>query len=718
LLNATYPSWPIPQWTEPRLEQLRAEASASARDPFVAMLAKVKLRVAAGRISDAREALRQAEPLIRVASMDPGMFRNFLSAAIVAHGADLAGAWLSERFKTAYALDIDVAPLTVPYEVVHLTIRGNTARFVFCASMFESAAFEALLNRWVDIFPIFDAFMNSPHRVDGDVDINLGDGCLRPGIAFCANKPGYFLIPDAIYMDSGRYRAYRDAMRRGNPPWADRQPMAVWRGATTGSPADPAIGWPSLPRVTLCQIGQTHPDLIDAGITSVGQIDDPKAREWLEARNLLRDYMPAERFQYYRYQIDIDGNSNSWPGLIAKLLSGSPVLKVASPRGFRQWYYDRLKPWINYVPVDETMRDLVDKIIWLRAHDEVARKIGDHGRDLAEALTDEQEIARAAPVFAAAIRTAGGLPSADHRFSAGATGNHVLRTGWLEPETDGVNASGFEARLELQKPYGLGDFVLIVELSPVFPPPRRVTIVANGEVILQRTLSDRATLYCPLVPRVLSASETLKVSICLPDSKLNASRTNPLDTRMLSVKLHRIALKAAGCYTGDELRDIDQGLMSLVSASAESKAHDLWDSAQASPEARPITIHTAHGTILYADLLSGRVRHGPVPEAPRNLFLIAAGSKANMIRTGADGARFGVRLRPEGSLAPRTDRAPSNAEGFVPVFDMVATGDPGAGHFALRGSGLYVCADPTGEVSLSRPDPGPWEQFSVWTGSA
>ena len=43
--------------------------------------------------------------------------------------------------------------------------------------------------------------------------------------------------------------------------------------------------------------------------------------------------------------------SNSWSGLFTKLLTGSTVLKVESPMGFRQWYYDRLKPFEHYVPV-------------------------------------------------------------------------------------------------------------------------------------------------------------------------------------------------------------------------------------------------------------------------------------------------------------------------------------------------------------------------------
>ena len=37
--------------------------------------------------------------------------------------------------------------------------------------------------------------------------------------------------------------------------------------------------------------------------------------------------------------------------------------------------------------------------------------------------------------------------------------------------------------------------------------------------------------------------------------------------------------------------------------------------------------------------------------------------------------------------------------------------DPAGKTFALRGGGLYLCAEVQGDITLSRPLPGPWEQF-------
>jgi spore maturation protein CgeB len=68
---------------------------------------------------------------------------------------------------------------------------------------------------------------------------------------------------------------------------------------------------------------------------------------------------------------------------------------VASPQNFRQWYYDELVPWVNFVPIQADMSDLVDKVDWLLVHDEEARKIGENGAKLARKLSYEQELDKA-----------------------------------------------------------------------------------------------------------------------------------------------------------------------------------------------------------------------------------------------------------------------------------------------------------------------------------
>ena len=92
----------------------------------------------------------------------------------------------------------------------------------------------------------------------------------------------------------------------------------------------------------------------------------------------------------------IDGNSNAWSALFCGLLSGSCVLRVESEGGFRQWYYDALKPFVHYVPVRADLSDMDERVAWVLAHDDEARAIGAAGRALAEAMSFEREVGEAA----------------------------------------------------------------------------------------------------------------------------------------------------------------------------------------------------------------------------------------------------------------------------------------------------------------------------------
>jgi spore maturation protein CgeB len=43
--------------------------------------------------------------------------------------------------------------------------------------------------------------------------------------------------------------------------------------------------------------------------------------------------------------------------------------------GSRWWFYDELRPMVNYVPIHYDLSDLVEKIEWLLSHDEEAQQI-------------------------------------------------------------------------------------------------------------------------------------------------------------------------------------------------------------------------------------------------------------------------------------------------------------------------------------------------------
>ena len=82
----------------------------------------------------------------------------------------------------------------------------------------------------------------------------------------------------------------------------------------------------------------------------------------------------------HRWILDIDGNVNSW-GLLWKLLSGSCVLHVKSPR--QQWFYRKLSPWQTHIPIERDLHDLPEKLEWCRNNPLTCAEIAHKGQQAA-----------------------------------------------------------------------------------------------------------------------------------------------------------------------------------------------------------------------------------------------------------------------------------------------------------------------------------------------
>lgn len=222
---------------------------------------------------------------------------------------------------------------------------------------------------------------------------SLGDeGLSEDVLSFSSSSPG-FLIPDPDFINSRGYASHR-APFAAAPAWEERLDTLYWRGADTGVWRYTRME--EAPRLAICRLAKAHPGVIDAAIT---RIEPRPYWEAMRAFYTAKGYFGLEEDQAqilrYRYQMDIDGNSNAWAGLFLKLLSGSPVLKAASAFGFRQWYYDALRPWVNFVPVKADLSDLHEVLSWLRAYPVEARRIGANGAALAQGMTMASELPKA-----------------------------------------------------------------------------------------------------------------------------------------------------------------------------------------------------------------------------------------------------------------------------------------------------------------------------------
>jgi hypothetical protein len=591
----------MPDALNPGIAYLERMLATHASETLQYQFARAKLSALLGNIAEASAALQGL--LLRCQAQiadDDFIFTYALHVSLLTYQLDAAADAINRRFRTDNRFRVVLEKRDPSWLTVVDCRIGNDASILFSISDELRALpdrFDFIINRWVAVLPIFAEYLRQGVIETGEVHVNLDDHGIAPGLAFCDNRPEYFLIPDPPYLGARGYEQVRAHYARNDVAWEQRRPVAMWRGGTSGQPADRRIGWRTLPRIRLCEIGREHPDIIDAGITGIAQMPNAQAEEEIRNSGLMAGFLPVNDFNKYRYQIDIDGNSNSWPGLFQKLLTGSPVLKVASPRGFRQWYYDRLKPWINFVPVAVDMSDLVEKAEWLKAHDDAAHQIGQRGRALAESLDYPGELKSSGRTIGAALRHFSGRPEAVLRFGTTEDANVHLGDGWLRPEAGGVAAVAWESRLELPRPIAVEDFVLTLDVSPVagpaMPATQRLSVLANGEILRQATLSERQEVHCILPRRVIDQAEKLAITLLHPDGVCSASAARPLDMRVLSVTLHRLELTP-------------------VSVHGAATAATTAPAVPATPPTRP----TRQGAVMRA--LYGRdIWHGFAPSGPR-----------------------------------------------------------------------------------------------------
>jgi len=160
-----------------------------------------------------------------------------------------------------------------------------------------------------------------------------------------------------------------------------------------------------LPRIQLCLLGKRLENraILDFGLTGAVQLQSDAELEQLKEMDLFSDFIPPERLSEWMFHVDIDGNTNSWPGLFQKLLSGGLVFKVASPGGWRQWYYDRLQEYVHFIPVASDLSDLVSKVKFYLYNLAEAERIATASQDLAFGLSYCGEILAALEVIEDAI---------------------------------------------------------------------------------------------------------------------------------------------------------------------------------------------------------------------------------------------------------------------------------------------------------------------------
>lgn len=248
----------------------------------------------------------------------------------------------------------------------------------------------------------------------GSWQADLGDFVQSEGavIGFSSRHAESLLVPDRGFTTTGGYARIR-RLAASAPPFEARQPLVVWRGSPSGH------GLTALPepepldshdprlrqRVRLCLLAR------EARAAGLAGLDIRFARSRslggsLSARyaavGILADPLPPASWLGLQYAIDIDGYGNAYSNLFTRLLFGCCVIKIGSPQGFRQWYYDRLVPWRHYLPVRADLTDFLEVLAWARDNPSTCRSIAAAGQALAMSMTLAEEHRRAVERLAAA----------------------------------------------------------------------------------------------------------------------------------------------------------------------------------------------------------------------------------------------------------------------------------------------------------------------------
>lgn len=347
-------------------------------------------------------------------SLGRPMSRATGGSALLAVGQAFAECWENGAFAAAAdlarALAPDLPPLTFalsPHDdaaEIHATFAPDGSATIGLAATLPGAAADIrhLVGwRFATLLPLFATYA-AAGALPGTMALNLGDDPHTPGIGFCGRGNEVLLIADPYFLGSNAYADLHAAIAQRAVPFRERKPVAVWRGSTSGHRTDGTLA--TLPRVMLCRVGRT-PEAqpwMDAGLTSAEGLSVGEAVQ-AQQEGLFADFIPQAQFSGWMFQIDIDGYTNSWPGLFGKLATGGVVLKIASPREWTQWYYDRLEAFVNYVPVAGDFSDLLPKIKYLAYNLDIAERIGAAGCRLAQSLTYAGEAAAALPKMENAV---------------------------------------------------------------------------------------------------------------------------------------------------------------------------------------------------------------------------------------------------------------------------------------------------------------------------
>ena len=195
-------------------------------------------------------------------------------------------------------------------------------------------------------------------------EIKVNDNCMSPILhknkyiyAFCKHINDIYTIPfvDLFYIQTNGHKDKLSIINNNNIDFDKKINKCVYRGNI---------------------INGTSQNFLNKHNHSLNQREYFKSLLIAGKINNIcyqNDYMSIEDQIKYKYILDIDGWTNTWDGTVWKLYSGSVLLKTNSI--WKQWYYDDLKPYVHYVPVNNDFSNLNEQIKWCQINQDKCKQI-------------------------------------------------------------------------------------------------------------------------------------------------------------------------------------------------------------------------------------------------------------------------------------------------------------------------------------------------------
>ena len=140
--------------------------------------------------------------------------------------------------------------------------------------------------------------------------------------------------------------------------YASKIDKAYWRGSATGGYFT-KDNWRNQTRARLSLICQQHQEICDAGLVQCTQCTKDAASEIGEVLG-YKAIDPGNHFEHYKIAILVDGNTS--PSSRALKYFSSKTLILWQKTGAWEFFYHSFHPYVHYVPLSESLCDIIEKV--------------------------------------------------------------------------------------------------------------------------------------------------------------------------------------------------------------------------------------------------------------------------------------------------------------------------------------------------------------------